>query len=92
MPIPAKRLTFRLHQPTITGIEELVRSGLAPSRNALIEQLVEQALRRLRQKQREEEAFKQYQAAFENPAYRAEQEALLRDFALADAETARQIE
>lgn len=92
MPTPAKRLTFRLHQPTIEGIEELVRSGLAPSRNALIEQLVEQALRRHRQKQREEEAFKQYQAAFENPAYRAEQETLLRDFAMADVETARQIE
>lgn len=92
MPTPAKRMTFRLHQPTIAGIDELVQSGLAPSRNTLIEQLVEQALRRHRQKQREEEAFKQYQAAFEHPAYRAEQEALLQDFTLADAETARQIE
>lgn len=92
MTTPAKRLTFRLHQPTIAGIEELVRSGLAPSKNALIERLVEQALRRHRQQQREAEAFKQYQADFENPTYRAEQEALLEVFAPADAETARQIE
>jgi Arc/MetJ-type ribon-helix-helix transcriptional regulator len=91
MPIAAKRMTFRLHQPTVESIDELVKVGLAPSKAALIEQLVEQARRRYRQQQREVEAFRQYQAAFGNPCYRTEQDAIAEDFAAADAETAAQI-
>ncbi|MBZ0168585.1 hypothetical protein MELA_02646 [Candidatus Methylomirabilis lanthanidiphila] len=91
MPIAAKRITFRLHQPTVESIDELVKDGLAPSKAALIEQLVEQARRRQQQQQREAEALRQYQAAFGDPAYRAEQDALADDFAQADADTAAQI-
>lgn len=91
MPIAAKRITFRLHQPTVESIDELVKGGLAPSKAALIEQLVEQARRRHQQQQRETEALKQYQEAFGDPRYRTEQHALAEDFARADAETAAQI-
>lgn len=91
MPIAAKRITFRLHQPTVESIDELVKGGLAPSKAALIEQLVEQARRRHQQQHRETEALKQYQAAFGDPCYRTEQEAIAEDFARADTETAAQI-
>ncbi|HWR21457.1 MAG TPA: ribbon-helix-helix protein, CopG family [Verrucomicrobiae bacterium] len=91
MPIVAKRMTFRLHQPTVESIDELVKGGLAPSKAALIERLVEQALRRYQQQQREAEAFRQYQAAFGDPCYRIEQDAIAEDFARADAEAAAQI-
>lgn len=91
MPIAAKRITFRLHQPTVESIDKLVKDGLAPSKAALIEQLVEQASRRHQQHQREAEALKQYQAAFGDLRYRTEQDALADDFARADAETAAQI-
>lgn len=88
----AKRMTFRLHMPTVEGIEELVRSGVAPSRNALIERLVEQAVRRRRRELREERALEEYREAFGDPNYRAEQEELARAFARADVETAGSIE
>ncbi|PTL35894.1 hypothetical protein CLG94_09085 [Candidatus Methylomirabilis limnetica] len=91
MPIIAKRMTFRLHQPTVESIDELVKDGVAPSKAALIERLVEQARRRHQQHQREAEAFRQYQAAFSDPCYRTEQDAIAEDFARADAETAAQI-
>lgn len=91
MPIAAKRMTFRLHQPTVESIDELVKGGLAPSKAALIERLVEQALRRHQQQQREAEAFRQYQAAFGDPRYRTEQDAIAEDFTRTDAETAAQI-
>ncbi len=91
MSIVAKRMTFRLHQPTVESIDELVKGGLAPSKAALIERLVEQALRRYQQQQREAEAFRQYQAAFGDPCYRTEQDAIAEDFARADAEAAGQI-
>jgi Arc/MetJ-type ribon-helix-helix transcriptional regulator len=91
MSIVAKRMTFRLHQPTVESIDELVKDGLAPSKAALIEQLVEQARRRHHQQQREAEAFKQYQAAFGDPCYRTEQDTIAENFARADAETAAQI-
>ena len=88
MRIPAKRMTFRLHQPTIAGIDALVQSGLARSRNALIETLVDQALRVLRRREREARTEKVYSEAFRDPAYAAEQEEVIRAFAAADAETA----
>lgn len=91
MPIAAKRITFRLHQPIVESIDELVKDGLAPSKAALIEQLVEQARRRHQQQQREAEALKQYQVAFGDSRYRTEQDTITEDFARADAETAAQI-
>jgi len=92
MRIPAKRLTFRLHQPTIAGIDALVRSGLAPSRNALIEALVDQALRILRRREREAQTEEAYGQAFRDPAYVAEQEEVTRAFGAADAEAGRRVD
>lgn len=80
-------MTFRLHQPTVAGIDALVQSGLAPSRNALIEALVDQALRALRRREREAQTEKAYREAFRDPAYASEQEEVIRAFAAADAET-----
>ncbi len=92
MVTPVKRVTFRLRRPTIEGMDALVRSGIAPSRNALIDALVSQALRALRRREREAEAEKVYARAFADPSYAAEQEQLLRAFAAADAETAKTID
>jgi len=89
---PVKRVTFRLRRPTVEGIDALVRSGLAPSRNALVDALVSQALRALRRREREAEAEKAYARAFADPSYAAEQAEQLRAFAAADAETARTID
>lgn len=90
--VPAKRQTFRLHHPTIKGIDTLVRSGAAPSRNALIEMLVERALRTHRRSEREARAEKAYAEAFRDATYTAEQDELTRAFAPADAEAARMID
>ncbi len=92
MRIPAKRMTFRLHQPTVAAIDVLVHSGLAPSRNALIEALVDQALRVLRRREREAQTEKAYSEAFRDPAYASEQEEVIRAFAAADAETAGRVD
>lgn len=89
MRVSAKRITFRLHQPTIDGIGALVRSGVAPSRNALIESLVAHALRALTRREREVQAEKMYAHAFQDAGYAKEQEEVSRAFAAADAETAR---
>lgn len=85
-------MTFRLHQPTVAGIDALVQSGLAPSRNALIEALVDQALRALRRREREAQTEKAYREAFRDPAYASEQEEVIRAFAAADAETAGRVD
>lgn len=92
MRIPAKRITFRLHQPTIEGIDALVHSGVASSRNALLEALVEQALRALRRREREAQTEKIYAHAFQAASYANEQEEVPQDFASADAETARRLD
>lgn len=92
MRVSAKRMTFRLHQPTIDGIDALIRSGAASSRNALIESLVDQALRALRRREREAQTEKLYALAFQDPSYAKEQEEVSRDFAAADAETAKRLD
>lgn len=89
---PAKRMTFRLHQPTIEGIDALIRGGMASSRNTLIEALVDQALRGLRRRERETHAEKVYAEAFRDASYVTEQEEVVRAFAAADVETARRID
>jgi hypothetical protein len=88
----AKRVTFRLRRATVDAIDALVRSGAARSRNALIEDLVSQAARSLRRREREAEAEKFYARAFADAAYTAEQEEVVRAFAVADAEAARSID
>jgi hypothetical protein len=82
-------MTFRLHQPTIAGIDVLVHGGLAPSRNALIEALVDQALRVLRRREREAQTEKVYREAFRDPAYASEQEEVIRAFAATRPSTER---
>lgn len=89
---PAKRMTFRLHQPTIEGIDALIRGGMASSRNTLIESLVDTALRGLRRRERETHAEKVYAEAFRDASYVTEQEEVVRAFAAADVETARRID
>lgn len=92
MAAPAKRVTFRLRRTTVEALDTLVRSGLAPSRNALIEALVSQAVRAFRRREREVEAEKLYTRAFADASYVAEQDEILRAFAVADAEAARTID
>lgn len=92
MRIPARRITFRLHEPTIEGMDALIGSGMASSRNALIETLVGQALRALRRREREAQTEKIYVHAFQNASYAEEQEEVRRAFAAADAETARRLD
>lgn len=92
MRIPAKRVTFRLHEPTIKGIDALVRGGVASSQNALIEALVDQAVRALRRREREAQTEKIYAQAFHDASYAKEQEEVTRAFAAADAETARRLD
>lgn len=86
MTAASKRVTLRLHLPVVKALDELVAGGWAPSRNALVERLVEEAVRRHRRRQREEAMYREYVEAFSDPAYREEQERILREFARADAE------
>lgn len=82
----AKRMTLRLHLPAIRAMDELVAAGWAPSRNALVERLLEEALRRHRRRVCDENRYREYREAFENPDYRQEQTELLQAFSRADAE------
>lgn len=88
----AKRITFRLRESTIEGIDALVRRGVARSRNAVIEALVGGALRGIRRQEWEAKAEKTYADAFSHHAYAGEQEELLRDFSAADAESVERLD
>jgi hypothetical protein len=92
MSLPAKRMTVRLHHPTLEAIDTLVRGGVGSSRTALSEALVDQAVRAHRRRQREVEADTLYAQAFGDAAYAAEQEEMRRAFAAGAAETARRVD
>lgn len=88
----ARRITLRLRERTVDGLDWLVRRGVASSRNTLVEALVENARRAAFRHDRELDSEKIYAAAFGQAPYAAEQDALTADFASADAETARDID
>lgn len=87
MAAAAKRVTFRLRRTTVQAMDALVGGGIASSRNALVETLVDDAVRRLRRREREAQAEEVYAQAFGDPAYVAEQVDLGEVFSNADVES-----
>ena len=87
----ARNATFSLHAQVLQAIDELVAGGRAPSKNALIEGLVLREWRRLARERRHADRLRAYQEAMRDPLFVEDLAQVERAFAVADAETARQI-
>lgn len=83
----AVKVTLRLRGPAKAALDELVGAGVAKSRNQLVEILLLREHRAWERKRKSEERRRVYQQAMADPAYVADHEAVLRDFAPLDAET-----
>jgi Arc/MetJ-type ribon-helix-helix transcriptional regulator len=82
-----KKATFNLHRDVIEQIDLAVSRGAAPSKNAL----VERALRRELDDLRRQERRLKWQAAARDPLLLGDLAKVEKEFADADAETARAI-
>ncbi len=87
METATKKATFSLSCGVLEELDEAVKRGMAPSKNALIERALLKELRELRRRQdrlRLEEAIK-------DPLFLRDLADVEQDFQSADAETARRI-
>ncbi len=87
METATKKATFSLSREVLEDLDEAVKRGMAPSKNALVERALLKELRELRRRQdrlRLEEAVK-------DPLFLRDLADVEQDFQLADAETARRI-
>ncbi len=87
METAAKKATFSLSREILEDLDEAVKRGAAPSKNALVERALLKELRELRRRQdrqRMEEALK-------DPLFLRDLEEVEEAFRSADAETARRI-
>ncbi len=87
METATKKATFSLSREVLEDLDEAVKRGMAPSKNALVERALLKELRELRRHQdrlRLEEAVK-------DPLFLRDLADVEQDFRLADAETARRI-
>ncbi len=81
----AKKVTFALHEDILAAMDEAVAGGAAPSKNALVERALVNELRDLRRQAR----HARWREAAQDPAFLKDMAEIERDFAFADAETAR---
>lgn len=88
----ARNATFRLHIESLRAIDELMAAGRAPSKNALVEDLVLREWRRVAQARRDEARRQSYEEAMRDPLFVADLRDVERAFADADAESARRID
>ena len=88
----ARNTTFSLHPEALRAIDDLMAAGRAPSKNALIEELVLRESRRLAHERRDAARQRAYQEAMNDPLFLADLAEVEDAFATADAETARLIE
>jgi Arc/MetJ-type ribon-helix-helix transcriptional regulator len=84
--VPAtKKATFNLHRDVIEQLDRAVSRGAAPSKNALVERAIRRELDDLRRQERR----RRWQAAARDPLLLGDLAEVDREFAAADAETAR---
>jgi len=81
------KATFSLHDATLKALDAAVRGGAAPSKNAFVEEALRLHLREIERQRRRA----RWQQAARDPLMRKDLDEVERDFAHADAETARRI-
>ncbi len=87
MPAKTRKATFNLHEDVLTAIDEAVRRGEAPSKNALVERALARELAELRRRER----AGRWREAAQDPLFMKDLEETEEAFRSADAETARRI-
>ncbi len=78
-----KKATFNLHTDVLAALDEVMSKGLAPSKNALVEQALLRELRELQKQARQ----KLWQEAVRDPLFLKDIEEVETDFRYGDAET-----
>ncbi len=78
-----KKATFNLHTDVLTALDEIMARGMAPSKNALVEQALLKELNELRRQARKA----LWQEAAKDPLFLKDVAELEMDFRYADAET-----
>ncbi len=84
----SRKATFSLQPDLLVALDEAVRQGAAPSKNALVERALRNELRELRRQWRQA----QWELAARDPAFLRDIDEVERAFRTADADTARSIE
>lgn len=87
MPEKTKKATFNLHVDILKGIDEAMKKGMAPSKNALVEQALIKELKEMRRSTRKA----RWEAAAKDPLFLKDIAQIGREFKSADSETARRI-
>ena len=83
MSVKTKKATFNLHTDVLAALDEVMAQGIAPSKNALVEQALLKELKELRRQVRSS----LLQEAAKDPLFLKDIEEVETDFRYADAET-----
>ena len=83
-----KKATFNLHITVLDELDEVMTRGMAPSKNALVEQALVKELKELRRQERKT----LWQEAAKDSLFLKDMKQVEADFQYADAETARKID
>ena len=83
MSVKTKKATFNLHTDVLAALDEVMAQGVAPSKNALVEQALLKELKELRRQARKS----LWQEAAKDPLFMKDIEEVEADFRYADAET-----
>ena len=79
-----KKATFNLHITVLNSVDEVMARGMAPSKNALVEQALIREVKELRRQRRKT----LWQEAAKDTLFLADIKQVEEDFLYADAETA----
>ena len=79
-----KKATFNLHITVLNAVDEVMARGMAPSKNALVEQALIREVKELRRQRRKT----LWQEAAKDTLFLADIKQVEEDFLYADAETA----
>ncbi len=84
MSVKTKKATFNLHTDVLAALDEVIAQGVAPSKNALVEQALLKELKEIRRQARKA----LWQEAAKDPLFMKDVEKVEADFRYADAEAA----
>jgi len=87
MGLPARKVTFSLHEDVLEELAKAVSQGSAASKNAFVERAIRNELSELRKQER----HRRWEAAMQDGHFLKDLEETQDAFEAADAETARRI-
>ena len=88
MATKTKKATFYLHIDVLDALDAAVAKGIAPSKNALVEQALLKELKEMRRRERRDE----WEKAMKDPLYLKDVAEIEEYFRFADAESAGSID